>query len=58
MISPRECNFWTDELAYDIERMPTQKIWDYAIDMKEGFVPRKGKMYLLSREEVYEFINE
>jgi len=33
------------------ERMPTKKIWDYAIDMKEGFVPRKGKVYLLSREE-------
>jgi len=29
--------------------------------MKEGFVPRKGKVYLLSREEreeVYEFIQE
>ena len=34
-----------------LERMPTQKIWDHAIDMKEGFVPRKGKVYLLSREE-------
>jgi len=37
------------------------KIWDYAINMKEGFVPRKEKMYLLSREEreeVCEFINE
>ena len=61
MISPQECNFWTDELAYDTERMPIQKIWDHVIDMKEGFVLRKGKMYLLSREEreeVYEFINE
>jgi len=29
--------------------------------MKEGFIPRKGKVYSLSREkreEVYEFINE
>ena len=29
--------------------------------MKEEFVPRKGKIYLLSREkrgDVYEFINE
>jgi len=43
------------------ERMSTRKIWDYAIDMKEGFVPRKGKVYLLSREEreeVCEFIQE
>ena len=41
--------------------MPTQKIWDHAIDMKERFVPRKGKVYLLSREEreeVHEFIQE
>jgi len=41
--------------------MPTPKIWDHAIDMKEGFVPRKGKVYPLSREEreeVYEFIQE
>ena len=33
------------------ERMPIQKTWDHAIDMKEGFVPRKGKVYLLEREE-------
>jgi len=41
--------------------MLTRKIWDYAIDMKEGFVPRKGKVYPLSREEreeVCEFIQE
>ena len=33
------------------ERMSTWKIWDYAIDIKKGFVPRKGKVYPLSREE-------
>ena len=41
--------------------MPTRKIWDHAIDMKEGFVLGKGKVYLLSREEreeVREFIQE
>ena len=41
--------------------MPTKKIWDYAIDIKEGFVLRKGKVYPLSREEkgeVHEFIEE
>jgi len=31
--------------------MSTRKIWDHAIDMKERFVPRKEKVYLLSREE-------
>ena len=41
--------------------MPTRKVWDYAIDTKEVFMPRKEKVYSLSREEreeVYEFINE
>jgi len=41
--------------------MPIQKIWDHAINMKEKFVPRKGKVYLLLREErkeVHEFINK
>ena len=33
------------------ERMPIRKVWDHAIEMKEGFVPRKGKVYPLSREE-------
>ena len=43
------------------ERMPTRKLWDYAIDTREGFVLRKGKIYPLSREkreEVCEFITE
>jgi len=38
-----------------------RKIWDHVIEIKEGFVPRKGKVYLLSRrerEEVREFIRE
>jgi len=29
------------------ERMPTRKVWDHAIDVKEGFVPKKGKVYPL-----------
>ena len=33
------------------ERMPTRKIWNYTIDMKEEFVPRKGKVYPLLRKE-------
>jgi len=39
--------------------MPTRKLWDHTIDMKEEFVLRKGRVYLLSREEredVHEFI--
>jgi len=41
--------------------MPTRKLWDHAIDVKEGFMPRKGKVYPLSREEreeVREFVKE
>ena len=43
------------------ERMPTWKIWDHVIDMKEGFMLRKVKVYPLSREEreeVHKFIQE
>ena len=43
------------------ERMPTRKVWDHMIDVKEGFVLRKGKVYPLSREEreeVREFMKE
>jgi len=38
-----------------------RKVWDHAIEVKEGFVPRKGKIYPLSREEreeVREFVKE
>ena len=44
-----------------LERMPTRKIWNHAIETKEEFVPRKGKVYPLSRkerEEVREFVQE
>jgi len=43
------------------ERMPTRKIWDHAIDLKETFKPRKGKIYPLSkneREEVQNFVED
>ena len=33
------------------ERMPMRKVWDHMIDVKEGFVLRKGKVYPLSRKE-------
>ena len=33
------------------ERMLTRKVWDYAIDLKERFILREEKVYLLSREE-------
>jgi len=34
--------------------MPTRKIWDHEIKLKEEFVLRKGKVYPLSREKIEE----
>ena len=31
--------------------MLVQKTWNYAIELKEEFVPKKGNIYSLSREE-------
>ena len=44
-----------------LERMPIRKVWDHAIDVKEEFIPRKGKVYPLSREkreDVRKFVKE
>ena len=41
--------------------MPTMKLWGHTINIKKGFVPKKGKVYPLLREErkeVQEFISE
>ena len=35
----------------DSERMPMRKVWNHAIDLREGFVPKKGKIYPLLRVE-------
>ena len=43
------------------EQMPTKKLWNHMINTKKGFVLRKEKVYLLSREEreeVHKFISE
>ena len=45
----------------DSERMLMRKAWDHAIDLREGFVPKKGKIYPLSRverEKVQEFVKD
>jgi len=44
-----------------LKRMPVQKTWDHAIELKEGFTPKKEKIYLLlreEREEVQAFIED
>jgi len=43
------------------EKMPTRKIWDHAIDLKETFKPQKGKIYPLpknEREEVQNLVED
>jgi len=43
------------------ERMPMRKPWDHAINLKEDFIPKKGRIYLMSRqekEEIREFMKE
>ena len=40
--------------------MPVCKTWDHAIDLQEEFVPRKSRIYPLSRierEEVQAFVD-
>ena len=56
--------FWKWKKVFgkvELERMPVRKPWDHAIELKEGFVPRKGKVYSLSRdkrEEVQAFVED
>jgi len=43
------------------ERMLTRKPWDHMFNLKEDFIPKKGRTYLMSRqekEEVQEFVEE
>jgi len=35
----------------ELERMPIRKIWDHAINLKEMFKLRKGRIYPLSKNE-------
>jgi hypothetical protein len=43
------------------ERMPLRKLWDYGTELKEQFVPKRSKVYLLSPQEqteIDDFIKE
>ena len=56
--------FWKWKKVFgkkELERMPVQKTWDYAIELKEGIMPRKEKVYSLlreEREEVQKFVED
>jgi len=46
--------FWKWKKVFgkrESERMPVRKAWDYVIELKKGFMPRKRKVYSLLREE-------
>ena len=59
-IVPKKFHLWVKVFRKkQSERMLTRKMWDHTIEVKEGFVPRKKKVYPLlreEREEVKEFV--
>jgi len=45
----------------ELERMPVRKPWDHVINLKEDFIPRKERTYLMSRQkkkEIREFVEK
>ena len=56
--------FWKWKKVFEkaeSERIPVQKAWDHAIELKKGFVSKKRKVYSLSRkeqEEVQAFVED
>jgi len=56
--------FWKWEKVFGkkkLERIPVRKTWNHTIELKEGFMLKKGKMYSLSREkreEVQAFVED
>ena len=46
--------FWKWKKVFEkkeSEQMLVQKAWNHAIKLKEGFVPKKKKVYLLLKKE-------
>jgi len=51
-IVPQKFHKWLKVFGkVELERMPTKKPWNHAINLKENFVPRKGRTCLMSRQE-------
>jgi len=59
---PRKFLKWREVFGkVESERIPTRKVWDHAIDLKETFKPWKARIYPLSkneREEVQNFVED
>ena len=61
MVPPRFHKWLEVFKKIELERIPVRKPQDYAISLRENFVPRKERTYLISREEkekVREFMEE
>jgi len=61
-IVPQKFHKWLKVFGkVESERMLTRKPWDHTINLKENFIPKKGRTYLISRQEkkkVREFVEE
>jgi len=59
---PKKFYWWLKVFGkVESERMPTRKVWDHAIDLKEEFKASKAKVYPLSRnkrDEVQNFVDK
>jgi len=61
-IVPQKFHKWLKVFGkVELERMLMRKPWNHAINLKEDFILRKGRTYLMSRqkkEKVQEFVEE
>ena len=58
---PRRFYKYLKVFEKESERIPIRKTWDHTIDLKEDFVLKKRKIYLLSRierEEIWKFAKD
>ena len=51
MVPPRFYKWLKVFEKAESERMLVRKPWDHTINLKEDFVPRKGRTYLMSRKK-------
>ena len=61
-IVPQKFHKWLKVFEkIESERIPVKKPWNHTINLREDFVPRKGRTYLMSREEkeeIREFVKK
>ena len=61
-IMPQKFHKWLKVFEKaELERMSVRKSWNYAINLREDFVPRKRRTYLIlskEKEKVREFVEK